>query len=75
MLGYWCQLEINFSLLLVIVETVEWCLPYEHYKDQLVDQAMLMLTLTGRVTQTKQVLVTQFRFRLRTPDIVIKVSS
>ncbi|KAK7131862.1 hypothetical protein R3I93_018430 [Phoxinus phoxinus] len=54
------------------VDTVEWCLPYEHYKDHLVDQAMLMLTLTGRVTQTKQVLATQFRFRLRTPDIVIK---
>ncbi|XP_026054942.1 protein-glutamine gamma-glutamyltransferase K [Carassius auratus] len=54
------------------VETVEWCLLYDHYKDQLVDQAMLMLTITGRVTETKQVLATQFRFRLRTPDLVIK---
>ncbi|XP_059383211.1 protein-glutamine gamma-glutamyltransferase K [Carassius carassius] len=54
------------------VETVEWCLLYDHYKDQLVDQAMMMLTLTGRVTETKQVLATQFRFRLRTPDLVIK---
>lgn len=53
------------------VETVEWCLLYDDYKDQLVDQAMLMLTLTGRVTETKQVLATQFRFRLRTPDLVI----
>lgn len=65
---------MNLTLLLFIVETVEWCLSYDHYKDQLVDQAMLMLTLTGRVTQTKQVLATQFHFRLRTPDLVIKVS-
>lgn len=53
-------------------ETVEWSLMYDHYKDHLVDQAMLMLTLTGRVTQTKQVLANQFRFRLRTPDLAIK---
>ncbi|XP_056126689.1 protein-glutamine gamma-glutamyltransferase K [Rhinichthys klamathensis goyatoka] len=64
--------EIPIELQPNEVDTVEWCLPYEHYKDQLVDQAMLMVTLTGRVTQTKQVLATQFRFRLRTPDIVIK---
>ncbi|XP_051947307.1 protein-glutamine gamma-glutamyltransferase K-like [Xyrauchen texanus] len=53
------------------VEQVEWSLLYDHYKDQLVDQAIVMLTLTGRVAQTKQVLATQFSFRLRTPDIVI----
>ncbi|XP_057214865.1 protein-glutamine gamma-glutamyltransferase K-like [Triplophysa rosa] len=53
------------------VETVDWTLLYDDYKDQLVDQAILMLTLTGRVTETKQVLVTQFSFRLRTPDILI----
>uniref|UniRef100_A0A671MNC9 Protein-glutamine gamma-glutamyltransferase K n=1 Tax=Sinocyclocheilus anshuiensis TaxID=1608454 RepID=A0A671MNC9_9TELE len=54
------------------VPSVEWCLRYDDYKEQLVDQAMLMLTLTGRVTETKQVLATQFRFRLRTSDLVIK---
>ncbi|XP_051517923.1 protein-glutamine gamma-glutamyltransferase K [Myxocyprinus asiaticus] len=53
------------------VENVEWSLLYDHYKDQLVDQAIVMLTITGRVAQTKQVLATQFSFRLRTPDIVI----
>ncbi|XP_017573407.1 protein-glutamine gamma-glutamyltransferase K-like [Pygocentrus nattereri] len=53
------------------VQTLEWTLQYAHYKDQLVDQAALMLTLAGRVTQTNQVLATQFNFRLRTPDIII----
>lgn len=53
------------------VESVDWTLLYDDYKDQLVDQAILMLTLTGRVTETKQVLATQFSFRLRTPDILI----
>ncbi|XP_038854544.1 protein-glutamine gamma-glutamyltransferase K-like [Salvelinus namaycush] len=31
-----------------------------------------MLTLSGRVTETQQVLATQFSFRLRTPDLIIK---
>uniref|UniRef100_A0A669CDL6 Protein-glutamine gamma-glutamyltransferase K n=1 Tax=Oreochromis niloticus TaxID=8128 RepID=A0A669CDL6_ORENI len=38
----------------------------------LVDQAAFMLTLCGRVTETKQVLANQTTFRLRTPDITIK---
>ncbi|KAJ3599729.1 hypothetical protein NHX12_033685 [Muraenolepis orangiensis] len=54
------------------VTDVEWTLSYEAYQDQLVDQAALMLTLSGRVSQTQQVLATQFSFRLRTPDLVIK---
>lgn len=33
-----------------------------------------MLTLSGRVKETQQVLATQFSFRLRTPDLFIKVS-
>uniref|UniRef100_W5K0A4 Protein-glutamine gamma-glutamyltransferase K n=1 Tax=Astyanax mexicanus TaxID=7994 RepID=W5K0A4_ASTMX len=53
------------------VQTLEWSLQYSNYKDQLVDQAALMLTLSGRVTETNQVLATQFNFRLRTPDILI----
>ena len=47
---------------------------YKDYKDQLVDQAALMLTLTGRVKETQQVLATQFNFRLRTPDLILKVT-
>lgn len=46
---------------------------YQSYKDQLIDQAALMLTLSGRVKETMQVLATQFNFRLRTPDLLIKV--
>uniref|UniRef100_A0A668AS23 Protein-glutamine gamma-glutamyltransferase K n=1 Tax=Myripristis murdjan TaxID=586833 RepID=A0A668AS23_9TELE len=39
---------------------------------QLVDQAALMLTLSGRVSETQQVLANQTTFRLRTPDLNIK---
>lgn len=56
------------------VKSLEWSLDYQLYRDQLVDQAALMLTLSGRVKPTQQVLATQFSFRLRTPDLVITVS-
>lgn len=52
-------------------KTIEWVLPYQQYQDQLVDQAALMLTLSGRVSETKQVLANQTTFRLRTPDLTI----
>lgn len=55
------------------MKTLELILEYQNYQDQLVDQAALMLTLSGRVTETQQVLATQFSFRLRTPDLIIKV--
>lgn len=54
-------------------KSMEWAMEYKHYQDQLVDQAALMLTLSGRVSETQQVLATQFSFRLRTPDLIIKV--
>ncbi|KAK3547218.1 hypothetical protein QTP86_017587 [Hemibagrus guttatus] len=53
------------------VQTLEWTLSYDMYKNELVDQAALMLTLSGRVSETNQILATQFNFRLRTPDIII----
>lgn len=53
---------------------LEWVLEYKDYKDKLIDQAALMLTVSGRVTETQQILATQFSFRLRTPDLIIKVS-
>ncbi|XP_031586577.1 protein-glutamine gamma-glutamyltransferase K [Oreochromis aureus] len=53
-------------------KTIDWVLPYQQYQSQLVDQAAFMLTLCGRVTETKQVLANQTTFRLRTPDITIK---
>lgn len=59
--------------MLSTVKVLEWTLEYKDYKDQLVDQAALMLTLSGRVNETRQVLATQFSFRLRTPDLSIKV--
>lgn len=54
-------------------KTIEWVLPYQLYQNQLVDQAALMLTLSGRVNETQQVLANQTTFRLRTPDLTIKV--
>ncbi|XP_061653457.1 protein-glutamine gamma-glutamyltransferase K [Phyllopteryx taeniolatus] len=50
---------------------IEWVLPYQQYQNQLVDQAALMLTLSGRVNETKQVLANQTSFRLLTPDLNI----
>lgn len=55
------------------VKVLEWTLEYQDYQDQLVDQAAVMLTLSGRVEETQQVLATQFSFRLRTPDLLLKV--
>ncbi len=52
-----------------VVQIVEWILRYEDYKEHLVDQAALMLTISGRVSETTQILTTQFNFRLRTPDL------
>ncbi|XP_034167505.2 protein-glutamine gamma-glutamyltransferase K isoform X1 [Pangasianodon hypophthalmus] len=63
--------DISVNLKPREAETLVWTLPYDQYKNQLVDQAALMLTVTGRVSETKQVLATQFNFRLRTPNIVI----
>uniref|UniRef100_A0A4W5QPC5 Protein-glutamine gamma-glutamyltransferase K n=1 Tax=Hucho hucho TaxID=62062 RepID=A0A4W5QPC5_9TELE len=57
--------ETPVELLANEVKTLEWILEYQHYQDQLVDQAALMLTLSGRVTETQQVLATQFSFLLR----------
>ena len=54
-------------------KTIEWVLPYQQYQNQLVDQAALMLTLSGRVSETQQVLANQTTFRLRTPDLSITV--
>lgn len=58
---------------LLIVQTLDWTVPYDLYKEKLVDHAALMLTMLGRVSETKQVLATRFNFRLRTPNLVITV--
>ena len=54
-------------------KTIDWVLLYQQYQDQLVDQAALMLTLSGRVSETQQVLAHQTSFRLRTPDLQVEV--
>ncbi|XP_008305375.1 protein-glutamine gamma-glutamyltransferase K-like [Cynoglossus semilaevis] len=54
------------------VKVLDWALEYKDYKDNLIDQAALMLTLSGRVRETQQVLATQFSFRLKTPNLILK---
>ncbi|KAJ8371849.1 hypothetical protein AAFF_G00299440 [Aldrovandia affinis] len=53
------------------VKSLDWVLEYQDYQNQLVDQAALMLTLSGRIKETQQILATQYSFRLRTPDLHI----
>lgn len=64
---------ICLSILRPLEKIIEWVLPYAQYQNQLVDQAALMLTLSGRVSETQQVLANQTSFRLRTPDLNIEV--
>uniref|UniRef100_A0A8C1K6Y3 Protein-glutamine gamma-glutamyltransferase K n=1 Tax=Cyprinus carpio TaxID=7962 RepID=A0A8C1K6Y3_CYPCA len=52
-------------------KTIPWTLLYKEYMNHLVDQGALMLTVTGRVNETRQILATQFNFRLSTPDLII----
>lgn len=54
------------------VKILDWSLEYKDYKDKLVDQAALMLTLSGRVKETQQIVATQYNFRLRSPDLTLK---
>ncbi|KAG7524999.1 protein-glutamine gamma-glutamyltransferase K-like [Solea senegalensis] len=63
--------QIPVELLPNEEKTIDWVLPYQQYQNQLVDQAALMLTLSGRVSETQQVLANQTTFRLRTPDLTI----
>ncbi|KAL3054828.1 hypothetical protein OYC64_017710 [Pagothenia borchgrevinki] len=63
--------QIPVELLPNEEKTIDWVLPYQQYQNQLVDQAALMLTLSGRVSETQQVVANQTTFRLRTPDLNI----
>uniref|UniRef100_A0A8C1VAH3 Protein-glutamine gamma-glutamyltransferase K n=1 Tax=Cyprinus carpio TaxID=7962 RepID=A0A8C1VAH3_CYPCA len=57
-----------------LAKVLEWCLQYEDYRKHLVDHSTMMLTVAGRVTQTKQIVAKRFNFRLCTSDLVITVS-
>ncbi|CAI9571759.1 unnamed protein product, partial [Staurois parvus] len=48
-------------------------LSYSEYRTQLVDQSAMMLTVSGIVKESGQKLAKQHTFRIRTPDLVIKV--
>ncbi|XP_041094577.1 protein-glutamine gamma-glutamyltransferase K-like isoform X2 [Polyodon spathula] len=64
---------INVELMPGEIRTVQWVLAYSDYQDQLTDQAALMMTVAGRVSQTGQVLAAQHVFRLQTPKLQIQV--
>ncbi|XP_073678833.1 protein-glutamine gamma-glutamyltransferase K-like [Garra rufa] len=63
--------QTNISLKPHEVQTLEWTLQYEDYRDHLMGLAMLKLMLSGQVNETRQTLAKQFSFRLRTPDLMI----
>ncbi|XP_068094142.1 protein-glutamine gamma-glutamyltransferase K [Hyperolius riggenbachi] len=48
-------------------------LRYSEYSSELVDQSAMMLTASGIVQESGQKLAKQHTFRLRSPDLVIKV--
>uniref|UniRef100_A0A8C1GYF5 Protein-glutamine gamma-glutamyltransferase K n=1 Tax=Cyprinus carpio TaxID=7962 RepID=A0A8C1GYF5_CYPCA len=60
-----------FELKASETKVLEWCLRYEDYRKHLVDHSTMMLTVAGRVTQTKQIVAKCFNFRLCTSDLVI----
>uniref|UniRef100_A0A8C1BHL2 Protein-glutamine gamma-glutamyltransferase K n=1 Tax=Cyprinus carpio carpio TaxID=630221 RepID=A0A8C1BHL2_CYPCA len=60
-----------FELKASETKVLEWCLRYEDYRKHLVDHSTMMLTVAGRVTQTKQIVAKRFNFRLCTSDLVI----
>ncbi|TRY58556.1 hypothetical protein DNTS_021863 [Danionella cerebrum] len=47
--------------------TVKYC----EYKSHVMHPGAMLLTLTGRVIQTRQIMATQFNFRMRTPNLSI----
>uniref|UniRef100_A0A8C3IT94 Protein-glutamine gamma-glutamyltransferase K n=1 Tax=Chrysemys picta bellii TaxID=8478 RepID=A0A8C3IT94_CHRPI len=54
-------------------QSVRMVVSYAEYQPHLVDQAALMLSVSGKVAQTGQVLAKQHSFRLRTPDLTLTV--
>ncbi|XP_032660583.1 protein-glutamine gamma-glutamyltransferase K [Chelonoidis abingdonii] len=54
-------------------QSVRMVVSYPEYQPHLVDQAALMLSISGKVAQTGQVLAKQHSFRLRTPDLTLTV--
>ncbi|XP_006008136.1 protein-glutamine gamma-glutamyltransferase K [Latimeria chalumnae] len=55
------------------VKEVKMTIKYDEYDDYLEDQACIMFTLMGLVSETKQIITKQRDYRLRTPDLMLKV--
>ncbi|XP_075708791.1 protein-glutamine gamma-glutamyltransferase K [Rhinoderma darwinii] len=54
-------------------KSVGMTVSYNEYRTQLVDQSAMMLTVSGIVQESGQKLAKQHTFRIRTPDLIIKV--
>ncbi|XP_067389262.1 protein-glutamine gamma-glutamyltransferase K [Emydura macquarii macquarii] len=54
-------------------QSVRMVVSYPEYQPHLVDQAALLLSVSGKVAETGQVLAKQHSFRLRTPDLTLTV--
>ncbi|CAH2294404.1 -glutamine gamma-glutamyltransferase K [Pelobates cultripes] len=54
-------------------KSVGMLVSYNEYRTHLLDQAAMMLTVSGIVQETGQKLAKQHTFRIRTPDLDIKV--
>lgn len=65
--------ECNVSLSPGEAKSVGMTVTYNEYRAQLVDQSAMMLTVSGIVQESGQKLATQHTFRIRTPDLIIKV--
>ncbi|XP_069618484.1 protein-glutamine gamma-glutamyltransferase K [Ranitomeya imitator] len=65
--------ECSVSLNPGEVKSVGMTVSYNEYRTQLVDQSAMMLTVSGIVKESGQKLAKQQTFRIRTPDLIIKV--
>ncbi|KAM3940240.1 protein-glutamine gamma-glutamyltransferase K [Leptodactylus fuscus] len=54
-------------------KSVGMTVSYNEYRTHLVDQSAMMLTVSGSVKESGQKLAKQHTFRIRTPDLIIKV--
>ncbi|KAH0626142.1 hypothetical protein JD844_000935 [Phrynosoma platyrhinos] len=52
-------------------QAVPMVISYPEYKPHLVDQGAMKLSISGKVTETGQVIAKEHNFRLRTPDLTL----
>lgn len=63
----------HLSPFLLAAQQVPMVISYPEYKPHLVDQGAMKLSISGKVTETGQVIAKEHTFRLRTPDLTMTV--